>query len=138
MTHDGSPDDATLIAALDSERSDAWHALLELDEEFRERPHADDDCVWAPQFPEYGARVQTACRLLMEVGAITPAYNWMQQKPPALRHDGTVSPADAIRLATTVVRSERFGYGNIEVALNGGVLQAAIAALAAWHREQAG
>ncbi|MBW8804107.1 MAG: hypothetical protein JF587_09670 [Catenulisporales bacterium] len=138
MTEDGNPDDATLIAALNTERTDAWRAIVELDEDFRNRPHADDDCVWLPHYPQYGARVQTACRLLGELGAVTPAYHWMQRKPPALGIDGTVSPADAIRLATTVIRSERFGYGNIEGALTAGILQAVIAALAAWHREQAG
>jgi len=137
VTQDGKPDDATLIAALDTERTDAWHALAELDEDFRVRPHADDDCVWLPQYPQYGARVESACRLLQELGAVTPLYHWMQQTPPTLDADGSVSPPDAIRLATTIVRSERFGYGNIEGALNAGELQSVIAALAAWRREQA-
>jgi hypothetical protein len=138
VTHGGDPDDATLIAALDTERFDAWRALLELDEVFRDRPHADDDCVWLTQYPQYGARVELACRVLGDLGAVTPACHWMQRKTPSLDAGGAVSPADAIRLATTVVRSERFGDGSIEAALNAGVLQAVIAALAAWYREQAG
>ncbi|NUP50338.1 MAG: hypothetical protein HOW97_23970 [Catenulispora sp.] len=138
MTQDGDPDDATLIAALDVERSDAWRALMELDEDFRNRPHAPDDCVWQERYPQYGARVETARRLLVELGAVTPLYHWMQRKPPVLGADGTVSPADAVRLATTVIRSERFGDGNIAGALTAGILQATVAALAGWYREQAG
>lgn len=138
MVQDGNPDDATLIAALDTERTDAWRALMELDQDFQNRPHADDDCVWPSQYPQYGARVEKACRLLGELGAVTPLYHWTQRKPPALGADGTVSPADAVRLATRVIRSERFGDGNIGGALNAGILQAVIAALAAWYREKAG
>lgn len=142
MTHngasDGNPDDATLLAALSAEDLDAWRALLDLDDDFRARPHADDDCVWQHQYPQYGARVETARRLLAQLGAVTPAYHWMQQQPPTPAADGTVTPADAIRLATTIVRSERFGDGNIEQALSTGLLQAVIAALAALRREQVG
>ena len=138
MAQEGDPDDATLLAALNTDRTDAWHALAQLDQDFRERPHADDDCIWAPHYPQYGARVETACRLLGELGAVTPLYHWNKRKPPVLVDDGTLRPADAMRLATTIVRSERFGDGNIEAAVNAGELQAVIAALAAWRREQAG
>ena len=138
MPEDGDPDDATLLAALHTERDDVWRALIELDEDFRERPQLDDDCVRLPHYPEYGARIQAACRLLGEVGAVTPAYQWMRQDPPALGADGKLDPADAVRLATRVVRSERFGDGNIEAAVNTGILQAVIAALVTWRRTQAG
>jgi Family of unknown function (DUF6508) len=72
--------------------------------------------------------------VLEQVGAVTPLYGWMRQQPPALDHEGKVSAADAVRLATTVIRSERFGDGDIGAAVNAGVLQAVIAALAAWCR----
>ena len=42
MTDDGNPDDATLVMALDPKRADAWRALVELDEDFRARPRADN------------------------------------------------------------------------------------------------
>ena len=139
MAGDGRPDDATLVMALDPKQADAWRALVELDKDFRARPHADDDCVWPERpgqapYPDYGARVQAACKLLQEVGAVTPVYHWIQQQPPALDAEGKVSAADAVRLATRIVRSERFGDGNIGAAVNTGVLQAVLAALAAWHR----
>lgn len=62
----------------------------------------------------------------------------MQQQPPALDGEGKVSAADAVRLATTIIRSERFGDRNIGVAVNTGVLQAVVAALAAWYRDRQG
>jgi hypothetical protein len=140
MTDDGNPDDAALVMALDPGQTDAWRALVELDEDFRVRPHADDDCVWPERpgqlpYPDYSSRVRAAWRLLEEVGAVTPSYHWTQQQPPALDSEGKVSAADAVRLATTIIRSERFGDGNIGAAVNTGVLQAVIAALATWCRE---
>jgi hypothetical protein len=129
------PDDGVLLEVLDLRRVDAWRSLTELDEEFRARPHADDDCVWGERYSEYGARIESARRLLTEVGAVTPAYPWMRCRPPALGADGRMGAADAVRLATRVVRSERFGDGNIADAVHGGVLQAVVAALVAWYRE---
>ena len=89
-------------------------------------------------YPDYGARVERACTALSEVGAVTPAYHWMQHGPPAVGPDGQVSVADAVRLATTIVRSERFGDGNIGAAVGNGSLQAVVAALAAWGRPATG
>ena len=45
---------------------------------------------------------------------------------------------DSVRLATTIIRSERFGDGNIGAAGSTGVLQAVVAALAAWYRDRQG
>jgi hypothetical protein len=141
MTDDGNPDDATLIMALALKQTDAWRALVELDEDFRARPHADDDCVWPERpgqmpYPDYGSRVQVAWKVLEEVGAVTPVYPWMRQQPPSLDAEGKVSTADAVRLATTIIRSERFGDGNIGAAVDTGVLQAVVAALAAWYLDR--
>jgi hypothetical protein len=87
-------------------------------------------------YPDYGSRVQAAWNLLQQVGAVTPVYHWMQQQPPALDAEGKVSAADAVRLATTIIRSERFADGNIGAAVNTGVLQAVVAGLAAWCRDR--
>lgn len=135
MTEDGNPDDATLLANLDTTQTEAWRALIELHQDFRDQPHADDDCVWSA-VPNYGTRVQAACRRLYEIGAVTPVYHWTRHKAPSLGPGGQVNPADAVRLATTIIRSERFGYGCIEVAVNTGGLQAVVAALSAWYQGQ--
>ena len=141
MAGDGRPDDATLVMALDLKKTSAWRALVELDAEFQVRPHADDDCVWPERpgrvpYPDYSSRVEESRALLTEVGAVTPSYHWMQQRPPALEPGGKLSAADAVRLATTIIRSERFGDGNIGAAVEAGVLQAVLAALAAWYRDR--
>lgn len=141
MTVHGNPDDATLVMALDLKAADAWRALIELDKAFRDRPHAEDDCVWPERpgqmpYPDYSSRVQESWSLLTDVGAVTPSYDWMKQKPPAFDPERKLSTADAVRLATTIIRSERFGDGNIGAAVDAGVLQAVIAALAAWYRDR--
>jgi hypothetical protein len=141
MIENGNPDDAALVMALDRKQADAWRALVELDEDFRRRPHADDDCVWPERpgqmpYPDYSSRVQASWTLLEAVGAVTPSYAWMRRRPPALDPGGRLSVADAVRLATTIIRSERFGDGNIGAAVDAGILQAVIAALAAWYRDR--
>jgi hypothetical protein len=135
MIEDGNPDDTTLLAKLNTTQTEAWQALIELDQDFRDQPHADDDCVWSA-VPNYGARVQAACRRLYEVGAVAFAYNWPGHKAPSVGADGEMNPADAVRLATTIIRSERFGYGQIEVAMKTGRLQAVVAALSSWYQGQ--
>ncbi|MBR7829472.1 hypothetical protein KDK95_24415 [Actinospica sp. MGRD01-02] len=130
------PDDATLLAALDLVQAEAWHALAGLAESFRLQPHLDDDCVWSGGYPQYGARVDAACRRLSEVGAVTPLYPWMRAERPSLGADGQLSPADAVRLATTIIRGERFGDGMIASALDEGILQAVIASLASWYDDR--
>jgi hypothetical protein len=132
------PSDARLLAALDTERSDSWRTLLSLDQDFRQRPNADDDCVWLTGYPQYSARVDEACRVLAEIQAVSPEYPWADLEPLAFDAGKETSPADAIRLATTIVRGERFCDGNIAQAMDEGRLQAVVAALAGWYRDRPG
>ena len=136
MFRHGNPSDAKLLVALDTEQTDSWRTLLKLDEDFRKRPHADDDCVWLPHYPQYGARVDEACRVLIEVKAVSPKYPWARLEPLTFDPHAKVTAADAVRLATAIVRGERFCYGNIEQAMNEGMIQAVISALADWYRER--
>jgi hypothetical protein len=132
------PDDAALLAALDLAQAEAWHALAELTESFRLQPHVDDDCVWSGGHPRYGARVDAARRRLSEVGAVTALYPWMRAERPSLGADGQLGPAEAVRLATTIIRAERFGDGMIASALDEGILQAVIAPLSSWYDDRHG
>jgi len=143
----GDPDDRTLLAQLHLAPShdDAWRRLTAAAEDFADEPQADGDTCWVQStrgsdgivtvgYPEYSARVQRACRALAEVGAVTPAYPWMEHRPPALPDDGSPpGPADAVRLATTIIRGERFCDGTIGQAVERGTLQAVLSSLAAWH-----
>lgn len=144
---DGDPDDATLLAQLDTtvEVADAWSQLLAVAEEFADLPHSEGDFRWKQAepradgvivlgYPIYGDRVNRACKALAEVRAVTPVYHWMRQRPPTLPDDGSpISPADAIRVATAFVRGERFADGTIGQAVRRGTLQAVLASLSTWY-----
>jgi O-acetyl-ADP-ribose deacetylase len=140
------PGDATLLAQLDTsaERADAWCRLVAVAGEFAVLPHAEGDFRWTPAkerpdgvitvgYPIYGERVERARRALAEVGAVTPAYPWMDQSPLTVPDDGALSPADAIRLATATVRGERFCDGTIGQAVEQGALQAILTSLSTWY-----
>ncbi|GAA1934217.1 DUF6508 domain-containing protein [Streptantibioticus ferralitis] len=147
MSENGDPDDAALLAQLDvtAERADAWRRLLAVADEFAALPHDEEDIRWKQTerradgvmvggYPDYAERVERACRALAEVGAVTPAYHWMRQRPRAVPDGGQLAPAEAVRLATAIVRGERFGYGTIGQAVESGTLQAVAASLSAWYR----
>lgn len=148
MGDDGDPDDTSLLAGLDV-TTGAWHDLLRLADDFAARPHAEDDCRWeppatgsddvtSPGYPTYGERVQRACKALYNVGAVTPAYHWMGRPAQVMPSDGhELQPADAIRVATTIIRGERFCDGAIGQALEEGTLQNVLTSLAAWYRNRA-
>jgi O-acetyl-ADP-ribose deacetylase (regulator of RNase III) len=140
------PGDSTLLAQLDTtaEGADAWRRLVAVADEFAALPHAEGDFRWTPAterpngvitmgYPIYGERVQRARRALAEVGAVTPAYPWIDQSPLAVPDDGVLPPADAIRIATATVRGERFCDGTIGQAVEQGALQAVLTSLATWY-----
>lgn len=52
--------------------------------------------------------------MLAEIKAVSPKYPWARLEPLYFDPEAKVTPADAIRLATAIVRGERFCYGNIE------------------------
>lgn len=146
----GNPDDSTLLAQLrdaSTGRTEAWNRLLAAADDFEGRPPDQDDYRWSPvrespdgvltsAYPIYSERVRLATSALAEVGAVTPAYDWMQLPPVDVPADGALSPADAMRIATAIVRGERFGDGTIGEAVMDGTLQAVLAALAAWYRRK--
>ena len=125
MTDDGDPDDATLLAGLDV-TAQAWSDLLRLSDDFA-----------APTFTVDSSGVDIACRALYAVGAVSPAYDWMHRPAVAAPPQGTdLTPADAIRMATRVIRGERFGEGAIGQAIEDGLFQSVLRSLATWHRSR--
>lgn len=152
MSETDSPGDAMLLAQLESaaERAGGWARLLAVAQEFADLPHAEDDFGWrrlerradgevVGGYPVYGTRVEQARRALVEIGAVTPAYPWMQQPLPAMPTGAAgLSPADGVRLATAIVRGERLCDGTIGQAVEQGVLQAVLASLATWYQERPG
>ena len=92
-------------------------------------------------YPAYTEAVERFRRALTGVRAFV-VFDWMHwdgldRYRRAADLDGAPA-ADAVRLVTAVVRSERFGDGSIEAALDSGLLTAAARRLLAWHDADAG
>ncbi len=85
-------------------------------------------------YPLYTPAVERL-RNAISGGALVVVYDWMGWEGLDRYQNGAdlaeAPVADAVRLITAIVRSERFGDGNIEGALERGTLQAAIAKLRA-------
>ncbi|MER8085417.1 DUF6508 domain-containing protein [Streptomyces sp. NPDC058316] len=138
-------DDRRLLAQLDRENADSWHelgeALAALTDEDRavrwseggQRP----DGTRRMSHPLHSERLQRLVHALSAVGAVTPAYLWQDNPPPAVPADGRLGPADAVRAATAVVRGERFSDGTIAQAAESGLLDAVAESLCAWYERVA-
>ncbi|MFF9508954.1 DUF6508 domain-containing protein [Streptomyces sp. NPDC014724] len=134
-------DDRRLLAQLDRENADAWrelrNALAALTDEDRAVRWSEGgqqpDGTWRMSHPLHSERLRRLVRALPAVGAVTPAYLWRDNPPPAVPADGRLSPADAVRAATAVVRGERFSDGTIAQAAGDGLLDAVAESLCAWY-----
>jgi hypothetical protein len=134
---DGDPDDAALLDGLDreSERArQAWRVFAQFATGWAVEP---GDVEWRGGYPAYGPRVDAVTQALSAVHAVTPAYAWADFAEPDLAPDGTLTPGDAVRTATAVVRGERFCDGTIATAWKSGRLFSVVRALAAVSPESA-
>lgn len=145
---EGRSEDAILLAQLDtSDRSaEAWRRLLALADEFAAIPHLDEDTrvvapsegadgTWTAGYVAYGPRIREAVEVLAGVRAVTWAFDWMRHPTLQITDYGPqISPADAVRLSTWLVRGDRFVEGRLGDAAERGTLQAVLASLADWHR----
>lgn len=86
-------------------------------------------------YPVYSEAVERLRSLVGQLGLIL-VYDWMDWDGIHLYRGGTGmadAPAtDAVRMLTAIIRSERFGDGNIEGALADGTFQALLARLRTW------
>ncbi|PAE15035.1 hypothetical protein CHH91_16435 [Virgibacillus sp. 7505] len=137
---DGNPDDTQLINELDRSKTDAW---TELGSVVKEMTAEDRNVVWTNggnerslKYPAYSKRIEKATSLLYSVGAITPLYNWRSNGLPDYSPDIELSVADAIRAATYIVRSERFGDGSIAKAAEIGLFDSILQSLIKWYYEK--
>jgi hypothetical protein len=88
-------------------------------------------------YPVYSEPVERLRDRLETLGLAVP-FDWMRWEGVARYGDDPSRLADApvedaVRLLTAIQRSERFGDGSIEGALERGVIQAALARLRRWH-----
>jgi hypothetical protein len=90
-------------------------------------------------YPVYSKAVEEVRQRLGALGLMIP-FDWMNwegvdrylENPSDL---ATAPVADSVRLLTAIQRAERFGDGNIEGALESGLMQSALARLRRWYQE---
>jgi hypothetical protein len=136
-------DDRRLLAQLDRGNADAWRQLRD---GLAALTDEDRDVTWSASgkqpdgkylmgYPLYSDRLNQVVHALPAVGAVTPAYLWQDNPMPAMSADGSLSPADAVRAATAVVRGERFSDGTIAQAARDGLVDAVAVSLLAWYED---
>ena len=90
---------------------------------------AEGFATWDDNYPTYTPEVEHLLGLVRAAGFVIP-FDWMGWDGVGRYEGGSgldaASPLDAVRLITAILRSERFGDGNIESALKRGTLQAAV------------
>ena len=132
LAREDGPFLAAIAAVTEAQWAELWAALDALAGEtvFAEWAGGQTvDGVTHVPYPEYTPAVERLRAAIGGAGLIVP-YDWMQwdgieryREPAAL---ADASEADAVRLITAIVRSERFSDGSIEGALERGLLQAAL------------
>jgi hypothetical protein len=126
---EGDPTDEQLLAVLDRD-ADAWGRLSDFASGWVVQ---DGDAHWNERHWVYGPRVSAVTTALDAIGAVPPAYHWNAFGYPLLAVDGTLTPGDAVRTATAVLRGERFVPGTLAEAWMNGRLSAVVRALVRWH-----
>jgi hypothetical protein len=130
------PSDAEVEAALRATPDSAWRELAAAaDAVAAETVHATwtggDGHMPYPLYTEAAERLRSA---VGRVGAIVvfawPDWDGLGRDARAIAEGGA---ADAARMLTAILRSERFGDGSIENALNDGRMVAAARRLLAWR-----
>ncbi|WP_231949920.1 DUF6508 domain-containing protein [Alloactinosynnema sp. L-07] len=86
-------------------------------------------------YPIYSPAVNALTGRLSEVGAVV-VYDWMHWPPIDAATLDKAPVATAARLATKIIRGERFCDGTIDHAMNDGSLQAIVARLRKWYETE--
>ncbi len=143
-------EDAPFLAALAAVRDDAWTELwAAVDALSGETTYATwaggevvdtvvvdgvEEPVTQMPYPQYTDVVERVLRAIGACGFVVP-FAWPDWDGLQRYPDGAgladAPVADAVRMLTAIVRSERFGDGSIAGALERGTLQAAVARLRA-------
>ncbi|WP_240197119.1 DUF6508 domain-containing protein [Nonomuraea lactucae] len=142
------PSDEEIAARLAAQPGERWRELFaladaltpaDLEVTWRGGQEAGPGVTQAP-YPVYGDAVERILGLLGELGVVVVFGwpDWVRGNPlwPGGRGLEDAPVADAARLATAIVRGERFGDGTIGHALETGTLQAVLRRLRRWHDEE--
>ena len=152
--HEDDDDDALseaeIAAALEGGIDENWKALWDAVDALAEEDtfatwvasrtvvkEGDEKPVLVMPYPIYSKSVEEVLKRLGVLGLIVP-YDWMNwdgviryREDPQLL--GNAPVGDAVRILIAIKRAERFGDGNIEGALQSGLMQAALARLRRWY-----
>ena len=148
---DAGPTDEQVEAVLRAAPGEAWdelaNALRAVEEQASHATwHGGEQVVTVADgvervatqvpYPVYSDAVERFRRALTGVGALV-VFGWMRwdglERYRRAADVAAAPVADAARLVTAILRSERFGDGSIEAALDSGLLTAAARRLLAWH-----
>jgi hypothetical protein len=144
--------DASIEQALASVPADLWEQLFEVAHSFLAEPEhtawdggqqvgtttVNDEkrAVFQMPYASYSDSVERIVALLYEIGVVHP-FDWSNWEGTdryrgrnALR---TAPVADAARMATVIVRSDRFCEGTIAAAIEDGTFAAVLERLLRWY-----
>ncbi|MBB6348314.1 O-acetyl-ADP-ribose deacetylase (regulator of RNase III) [Nonomuraea muscovyensis] len=142
------PSDEEIAARLAAQPEERWRALFacadaltpaDLEVSWRGGQELEPGVIQMP-YPVYGEAVQRILGLLGELGAVVVFGwpDWVRGNPlwPDGRGLDDAPVADAARLATAIIRGERFSDGTIEQALDRGAFRAVLRRLRRWFDEE--
>lgn len=140
------PSDTEIERALRSGSVEAWHRLAECREVLpvaaaastwivKEPVLEEETRVFQMPWVDYDARVSRLVEDLYELGAVV-AFDWGSwdgfRRYPTGRGLEQAPVADAARLATVVIRGDRFSEGTLKAALDDGTMGRIVDRLCAW------
>ena len=142
------PTDEEIAAALATKPAERWQRLFDLADGLSPEKQevrwdgggTNEEGVITLSHPVYSETVHAIVESLYELGVIV-SFNWPEwHQTSTLFPDATglmeAPVADAARLATTVVRGERFGDGAIQQAIESGALLAILNRLRRWFETE--
>lgn len=156
VASDDASTDAKIHAALAQARDEEWKALWNAVDALAEEttfatwrggdvietsPIGDDgQAVWQMPYPVYSRSVEELRACIGRLGLVVP-FDWMNWEGLRRYTEDSAAllsapVADAVRMLTSILRSERFSDGSIEGALESGLLQTAVARLRRWYEEE--
>lgn len=154
MTDERDPTDADIEGLLRRAPAYAWATLWSAVDDLQ---HEDEHMTWKGgeqvgttvidgverpviQMPYaiYSRATERVVQALYEVGAVVP-FNWSHWDG-VKKYRGAIAlevapVADAVRMATAIVRADRFSEGTLGATLEDGTLFAALRRLRRWHDE---
>jgi O-acetyl-ADP-ribose deacetylase (regulator of RNase III) len=133
------PSNDEIVATLVDQPDERWHRLFTLVDELTEDDlngggHETRPGVTHVPFPRYSDRINAILGLLSELRVVVP-FNWSawQRTVPSDIGVADAPVTDAARMATALIRGERFCDGTIAAALREGRLQEILARLRHWY-----